>query len=129
MLGGDTPLWDALTELLVEQREGSDDPADGVIVVRTASRSSGGTAQFLLGLYAGLGSAGVPAVGVEHTTRADRRSRLPRRHGLSTVDDVDTLPGGSRSVLLLARRAAGPYGVNDGGRRAPACRSTAAAGG
>src|SRR5207249_3509003 len=37
VLGGDTPLWSTLTDALVEERAGgSKQPADGVVVVRTA---------------------------------------------------------------------------------------------
>ena len=129
VLGGDTPLWDALTGTtsLVEHRLGGTKmPADGVVVVRTASPQRGGTAKFLLGLYEGLGSAGVPAVGVEQTDAADSATAVFRQAGLSTVDDVDT-PVGRLALLLLLGGAAGAVrrqGLR-GRRRAPAAAAQA----
>ena len=112
MLGGETPLWNALTDVLVEQREGgSKDPADGVIVVRTAKPQKNATSRFLLGLYAGLGSTSAPAVGVEASDA--RRSAIPvyKKAGLSSVDDIDTLAGKLALVLLLRGAPSGQYGV------------------
>jgi hypothetical protein len=112
MLGGDTPLWNALTDVLVEQREGgSKDPADGVVVVRTAKPQKGVTSRFLLGLYAGLGSAGVPAVGVEATDARKSAITVYRQAGLSSVDDIDTPAGRLALVLLLQGAPSGQYGV------------------
>src|SRR3954453_15794474 len=63
--GGDTPLWNALGTGLVEEQTGHLGKADGIVVTRTVGPQRGPTGRFLKGLYAGLGSAGVPAVGVE----------------------------------------------------------------
>jgi copper transport outer membrane protein MctB len=112
MLGGETPLWDALTDDLVEQREGGGkDPADGVIVVRTAKPQKNATSRFLLGLYSGLGSTSAPAVGVE--TSDARFTAIPvyKNAGLSSVDDIDTLAGKLALVLLLQGAPSGQYGV------------------
>ena len=112
MLGRDTPLWDSLTGALVENREGaSKAPADGVVVVRTADPQRGATSRFLLGLYAGLGSAGVPAIGVEQTDAPKSATRAFAQAGLSSVDDLDTRVGRLATVLLLAGADAGQYGV------------------
>ncbi|MDP9232116.1 MAG: copper transporter [Actinomycetota bacterium] len=112
MLGGDTPLWNALTDVLVEQREGGNkDPADGVIVVRSAKPQKGATSRYLLGLYAGLGSAGVPAVGVEASDARRSAISVYRQAGLSSVDDIDTLAGKLALVLLLQGAPSGQYGV------------------
>ena len=84
--GGETPLWDALEGEIVEERIGDmSEPVDGVVVMRTAEPQSGESARFLAGLYQGLGSAGVPAVGVE-PSRVEQ-SAIPafQRHRLSTV--------------------------------------------
>ncbi len=114
MLGGDTPLWNSLTDALVEERAGgSKAPADGVVVVRAVSPQQGVTARFLLGLYAGLASESVPAVGAEQTNAADSATTVFRQEGLSTVDDVDTPVGRLSVVLLLAGAPAGQYGVKD----------------
>src|SRR5918999_1287905 len=64
--GAETPLWNALQSVLVEQEDGPSAPAaDGVVVVRSVEAQTGPTARLLEGLYAGVDSLGVPAVGVE----------------------------------------------------------------
>jgi copper transport outer membrane protein MctB len=113
--GGATPLWDALEPELVEVREGGlREPVDGVVVMRTGEPQMGESARFLAGLYQGLGSAGVPVVGVE-PTRVEQ-SAIPafQRYRLSTVDGVDTPVGALAMLLALADPdAAGDYGVRD----------------
>jgi hypothetical protein len=111
VLGGDTPLWDALTDTLVEETGGSKQPVDGVVVVRTAPPQRGATTRFLRGLYQGVDSAGVPAVGVESTTSPTSAIDAYRSAGLSSVDDADKPAGRLALVLLLARAPAGQYGV------------------
>jgi Copper transport outer membrane protein, MctB len=114
MLGGDTPLWDSLTEALVWDGAGvNKPPADGVVVVRTADPQRGATSRFLRGLYSGLGSVAVPAVGVEQTDAAAPATKAFAEAGLSTVDDVDTRIGRLATVLLLAGAPSGQYGVKD----------------
>jgi hypothetical protein len=116
MLGGDTPLWNSLTEatdLVEEQAGGTKAPADGVVVVRTVAPQRGGTTRFLLGLYEGVASASVPAVGAEQTDAADSATAVFRQAGLSTVDNVDTHVGQLSLVLLLAGAPSGQYGVKD----------------
>ena len=114
LLGGDTPLWNALPDALVEHQEGgSRAPADGVVVVRTVKPQRGPTSRFLLGLYAGLNSGAAPAVGVEQTDAADSATKVFSRAGLSTVDDVDKPAGKLAVVLLLAGAPSGQYGVKD----------------
>jgi hypothetical protein len=113
MLGGDTPLWDSLVPALAEEQVGvSRAPADGVVVVRKTPQR-GATSRFLLGLYSGLGSASVPAVGVEPTDAAQSATKAFARGGLSTVDDVDKPVGRLATVLLLAGAPSGQYGVKD----------------
>jgi hypothetical protein len=132
MLGGDTPLWNALTDALVEERAGGNkQPADGVIVVRTVAPQRAGTSHFLLGLYQGLSAAGSPAVGVEMTDTAPSAVGIYRRAGLSTVDDVDR-PAGQLAVLLLLQGAPpGHYGLKQSAKNGflPAIPKPAAAGG
>jgi outer membrane murein-binding lipoprotein Lpp len=114
VLGGETPLWNSLTDALVEERVGvGKAPADGVVLVRTVAPQRAGTSHFLLGLYAGLASAGAPAVGVEQTDAADSATAVYRKAGLSTVDDIDTPVGRLALVLLLAGQPPGQYGVKD----------------
>jgi hypothetical protein len=114
ILGGETPLWNSLTETLVEQRDGGTKiPADGVVVVRTAERQQGPTSRFLLGLYSGLAATGAPAVGAETSDTKPSGAKVFWQSGLSTVDDVDTPVGRLALVLLLAGASRGQYGVKD----------------
>jgi hypothetical protein len=113
-LGGDTPLWNALTDALVEERAGGNKaPADGIVVVRTATPQRGPTARFLLGVYEGLASANVPAVGVEQTDAAASATQIYRQSGLSSVDDLDTKVGRLALVFLLQGASPGQYGMKD----------------
>ncbi len=101
--GTETPLWSALQNLIVEEKAGpAKPPADGVVIVRTATPQSGPTALFLKGLYAGLGDAGVPVIGVERTNDPGSGLRAFQRAGFSTVDDIDTRIGKLALVALLA---------------------------
>jgi hypothetical protein len=112
MLGGDTPLSDSLSEALFNDSEGPfKQPADGVVVVRTADPQRGVTSRFLRGLYAGLGSVAVPAVGVEQTDAAYPATRAFAEAGLSSVDNVDTRIGRLATILLLAGADQGQYGM------------------
>jgi hypothetical protein len=114
VVGGKTPLWDALEGEIVEQlRGGLGDPVDGVVVIRTADPQAGASARFVAGLYAGPGSTGVPVVGVE-PSRVEQ-SAIPafQRHSLSTVDGIDTELGRLALVLLLAGPETGNYGIRD----------------
>jgi hypothetical protein len=112
--GGETPLWEALEAEIVETREGGlADPVDGVVVMRTAEPQEGPGARFLAGLYGGLGSAGVPVVGVEPTRVEQSAIPVFQRHRLSTVDGVDTDLGRLALLLLLAGGDPGDYGLRD----------------
>lgn len=114
MDGGETPLWDALSDELVEQRFGSTSlDLDGVVVARPVEPQQGAAARFLAGFYAGLASRGRPAVGVEEAGR--ELSSIPafKRRGLSTVDAVETAPGRLALVVLLAGGDPGHYGVRE----------------
>jgi hypothetical protein len=117
--GGEAPLWTTLAEQIVEERSGSaTQPADGVIVVRTAGKQYDGTARFLEGFYKGLIAAPVPVVGVEAADAAPSAVAAFQRNGISSVDDVDEAMGRLAVVLLLDGAKAGHYGVkasaNDG---------------
>ena len=112
--GGKTPLWDALDEVIVQEREGpAAPPADAVVVVRTAEPQQGQTRTFLAGVYAGLARSGVPAVGTEASKTA--KSAIPAFElaGLSTVDSIDTSAGRLGLVLLLGGAEPGNYGVDE----------------
>ncbi len=112
--GGETPLWDALEGEVVEERIGDfSEPVDGVVVMRTAPPQAGESARFLNGLYQGLGSAAVPAVGVEPSRVEESTIPTFQRHRLSTVDGIDTELGQLAMVLLLADADPGDYGVRE----------------
>jgi hypothetical protein len=113
--GGDTPAWDALTSQLVEETAGSfRRPVEGVVVARTVKPQNGQTAVFLSGLYAGLGDASVPAVGVEPSGVSQSAVPTWTNAGLSTVDDIDAPAGRLALALLLAGGSAGNYGLKAG---------------
>jgi hypothetical protein len=110
--GGATPLWDSLNDTIVGQKDGSGkQPVNGVIVVRTVPPQKDGTSRMLSGLYQGLSSLSVPAVGAE--TSGTTKSAVPayRNAGLSSVDDVDSQVGRLALVLLLAGASPGQYGL------------------
>jgi hypothetical protein len=110
--GGNSPLWQALAPSLVEERSGNDaPPADGVVVNRSAKPQSGATARFLAGFYDGLGSQGVPAVGVEVTRPRASAIDVFAKHDLATVDDLDAQAGRLALALLLSGATPGQYGV------------------
>jgi hypothetical protein len=111
--GRDTPLWNTLQNLLVEQLAGSKKlPADGVVVIRSAPAQTEPTALLLKGLYSGLRDVGVPAVGVERT--ADGGSSIEAFHeaDLSTVNDIDEPTGKlALAILLSDASVAGDFGA------------------
>jgi hypothetical protein len=110
--GGDSALWQLLSPDLVEERSGNDTPpVDGIVVVRTVTAQYGVTARFLGGFYAGLGSAGVPAVGVERSRTADSAVGAFAKQDISSVDDLDSEAGRLSLVLLLAGAPPGRYGL------------------
>ena len=128
--GGDTPLWNALTNELVQEQSGTlDGPVDAVVVIRSAKPQAGETARFLTGFYTGL-EGEVPVVGAEASgtaTVADGVSAIDvyRRFGFSSVDHVDTLPGKVALAVLLAGGREGHYGLR-GDRALPPIEPVAA---
>lgn len=112
--GGETPLWEVLTEELVQEQSGDfDDPVDAVVVARTERPGSTATGRFVIGLFEGV-SAGVPAVGVESSRAVPSAVPAYTRSGLSIVDDVDRRLGKIALAVLLAGGEAGHYGLKDG---------------
>ena len=112
--GGETPLWDLLTPVLVGQRDGSfEQPADALVVIRQAEPQQRETARVLSGLYRGLASTGQPVVGVEVTRVLQSAIPAFQRNGLSTVDGIDTPLGALALILLLGGGEPGDYGIRD----------------
>jgi Copper transport outer membrane protein, MctB len=110
--GGQTPLWKTLGRELISEHLGNTRvPLDGIVVVRTVKPQQGNTMRFLRGLYSGLASAGIPAVGVENTGTKQTAVKVFRARGLSAVDDVDQMTGRAALAFLLAGAAPGTYGT------------------
>jgi Copper transport outer membrane protein, MctB len=111
--GGETPLWDAVADELVQERRGpASQEADAVVIVRTAPPQGGETGRFLHGFYDGLRSS-APVVGVE-TSNADP-SAIPayRRARFSSVDAIETRIGKVALAVLLEGEARGHYGLRE----------------
>jgi hypothetical protein len=112
--GGETPLWDALSDILVEESgPDSGGPVDAVVISRTALPQQGETGRFVKGLYAGLMGAADETVGVETSTADISAVKAFRRAGISSVDDVDLPVGRVALAVLLAGGRPGQYGVKE----------------
>jgi Copper transport outer membrane protein, MctB len=112
VLGGETPVWDALQNQLVAEQNGNKRrPADGVIVVRSAQPQMDGTARFLGGLYSELSGRPIPVIGVEASTTKPSAISVYRKYKISSVDDVDTKVGRVALALLLSGASGGSYGT------------------
>ncbi|HXV56544.1 MAG TPA: copper transporter [Gaiellaceae bacterium] len=120
--GTETPLWDALSTRLVEERLGVlTQPADSAVVVLTWQPPEGGedgpetraTASLLEGIVSGLDSTGIPVVGVAAAGDPPERVEFYRDQGLSSVDDVDSPAGRLALALLLAGAEPGHYGIGE----------------
>jgi hypothetical protein len=111
--GGDTPFWDALTPVLVQDHQGTTTvPADAVVISYTGIVSDAPTREFLDGLYTGLRRASVPVVGVERSdARGTSRIAVYKANGLSSVDSIDTEVGRVALAALLAGGPEGHYGL------------------
>ena len=112
--GGDTPAWDAVSPLIVEEKAGSfRRPADGVVVARTVKAQQGETAQFLRGFYSELAAIDVPTIGVEPSGVSESAVGVWSDAGLSTVDDIETPAGRLALALLLSGSSIGNYGLKE----------------
>lgn len=114
VLGGKTPLWNALTHQLVEERAGNaTGRVDAVVVARTALPQARGSAKLLAGFYTELATLGLPVVGVEEQEADGSGSAIEtyRKHGFSSVDDLDTTAGRLALGVVLANGQPGHYGV------------------
>lgn len=110
--GGDTPFWDALATVLVQDSQGTTTlEADAVVVSHTGVASNAPTRQFLDGVYAGLERANVPVVGVERTDERLSRIAVYKAKGISSVDSIDTNIGKVALAALLAGGPEGHYGL------------------
>jgi Copper transport outer membrane protein, MctB len=110
--GGETPYWNALFDVIVEDSLGaSDREVDAVVVAQTTRIDHPPTGRFVAGLYAGLAGRDVPVVGIERTDEEPSRVAVYRARGLSSVDSVDSPLGRVALAVLLAGGEEGQYGV------------------
>jgi copper transport outer membrane protein MctB len=119
--GGETPFWDALTPVLVQDRRGTSSvEADAIVVSQTAVAADAPTRLLLDGIYAGLARGAVPVVGVERTdVRGPSRIPLYQSRGISSVDSVDTQVGRVALAALLAGGQEGHYGLKPSAENGP----------
>ena len=110
--GGETPVADALEDVLVQQRSPGRDsgPVDSVVVARSVEPQEGPLAPFLTGMYEGLGERN-PAVAVDMSSEPSTALRAFKRAGLSTVNAIDTAFGKVALVVLLDGGEEGDYGI------------------
>jgi len=120
--GSDT-LWSVVRGKLVQESIGSPDTGvDGVVVVgdwvpdnstdpETKARDDAGR-ELLAGVLQGLEDSGLKVVGVESFKSDGDPSTLDGFAGLSTVNDVNLLPGMVALGMLLATDDTGHYGVS-----------------
>lgn len=124
LTGGETPLWSALSSLLVEERAGTTVfPVDGAVVVRSwvppaeeptdveEAEQLRATTTLFDGLVNGLERTGLPTVGVDRIGSDESAVAAFRRLGISSVDNVDTAAGRVALALVLAGAQEGHYGV------------------
>ncbi len=112
VVGGQTPVLDRLSSVLVEEQLGlSKAPLDAVVVARPSRPQQGETEDFLSGLYSGLAAAIVPSVGVEDSNAQPSAVPPFRAAGLATVDALDTTAGQVALVFLLEGARPGSYGL------------------
>jgi hypothetical protein len=112
VVGGETPYWDSLATVIVEDSQGdSEREVEAVAVAQTATIDHPPTGRLLAGLYAGLAGRGVPVVGIERSEDEPSLVSVYRGRGLSSVDSVDTILGRVALAVLLAGGEEGDYGV------------------
>jgi Copper transport outer membrane protein, MctB len=119
----ETPLWDALSTRLVEERSGTiSNPMDSVVVVLNWTPPEEGdddeaateaTASLIDGLVSGLDGSNVPVVGVADSSDSEDVIDFYRERGLSSVDNVDAPEGHLALALLLAGAEPGHYGLRE----------------
>ncbi len=110
--GGETPFWDALIPVFVQDHRGTPSvEADAVVVSHTAVATDVPTRQLLDGIYAGLEQSRVPVVGVERTDERPSRIAVYKANGLSSVDSIDNEVGKVALAVLLSGGPDGHYGL------------------
>jgi hypothetical protein len=112
VVGDETPYWDSLATVIVEDSQGdSEREVDAIVVAQTAAIDHPPTGRLVAGLYAGLAGRGVPVVGIERSEDKPSLVSVYRGRGLSSVDSIDTILGRVALAVLLAGGEEGDYGV------------------
>jgi hypothetical protein len=119
--GGTASLLDRVRSRLLSRASGRFGGLDTVIVVRQQPGNLSGdpkaaTGKLESGILDGIVGAGAKAVGVETSTTDPSSISFFSSHGLSTVDDLDTVAGQVAMVFAL-RGAEGNFGVKDSADR------------
>jgi copper transport outer membrane protein MctB len=110
--GDETPFWDALAPVIVQDTLGtSQGEAAAVVVAQTKRIDHAPTRRLVSGIYSGLAGSGAPVVGIERTDEEPSRIPAYRSRGLSSVDSVDTYVGRVALAVLLAGGEEGHYGL------------------
>lgn len=110
--GGETPFWDALTDVLVQDHRGNPSvEVDAVIVAATGVTADAATSRFVDGLYSGLARSNVPVVGIERSDERPSRVAIFQNRGISSVDSVDLQAGRVALAALLGGAEEGHYGI------------------
>jgi hypothetical protein len=112
VVGGETPFWDALATVIVQEDEGGNEqPVDAVVLAQTARIDHSPTGRLVAGIYGGLAGSGAPVVAIERTDEQPSRIAQYEARGLSSVDSVDTFIGRVALAVLLAGGEEGHYGL------------------
>jgi hypothetical protein len=104
--GGETPFWDALAPVIVEEGLGGSAREVDAVVVYSGTKTT-----LESGIYAGITASDAPLVGVERTDENPSRILGYRQRGLSTVDSIDSEVGRVALAVLLAGGEEGQYGL------------------
>jgi len=109
------PLLKRTRRVVFSTSSGAYNGLDSVIVARGEPTGLTGVQApvnraFENGLMAGLGLGNAPVVGTETTSTAPSQIPWYRSHGLSSVDNLNQLPGKVALVFALAG-ASGAYGI------------------
>ena len=119
--GGKTPLWDALDEVIVQEREGpAAPPADAVVVVRTAEPSRARRGRSSPASTRGLRDPACRPSEPRPRTRPRARSRRSSSPGSPLSTRSTPPPGGWGSCCSSVVRSRELRRRRDGRRRRPA---------
>jgi len=108
--------YELAREVITEESSGAPGPSDGVIVVLESNpdeEPTPATQTLRENVIAGLQQGGVPVVGVRRTDGNPDATVFFIETGLTTVDNIDRIPGRVALVFALRGRT-GNFGTGDG---------------